>query len=33
MDCEQLVQEAIEKLPLEQRKNYIRRNWVNKMEK
>jgi hypothetical protein len=33
MGCEQLVQEAINKLPLEQNKNYVRRNWVNNMEK
>ena len=27
MGCEQLVEEAIQKLPLEQNKKYVRRNW------
>lgn len=31
--CDDLVREAIEKLPLEQNKNYIRRNWMNNTSK
>jgi hypothetical protein len=31
--CEQLIHDAIAKLPLEQNKNYVRRNWMRNTKK
>ena len=31
--CEQLIQEAIEQLPLDQNKKYVRRNWQKNTQK